>query len=233
MHADYIWDVSKAMQPARVEAGLNLKKSAQVIHVPNGLYPNQIKASPASEVDKHSMVYMGTLGQENGPDVAIQALALVKKKFPDAKLHIIGGTKQDFLWLRKIIEKINIEKSIYVHGFVAKNSDMSNIIRKCAVGLAPYRDIPGSLRYYADAGKIRVYAAAGISIVSSQVPPLGIDAADRGAALRVHDDPESFANAIIDIFSDKKLYLKLRKNAMIFAKDNTWDNSFTNAFKRM
>ncbi len=233
MHADYIWDVSKAMQPARISVGLNSNKSASVIHVPNGLYPDQIKANPVSKIENHSMVYMGTLGRENGPDVAILALDLVLKKFPDAKLHMIGGTEQDFEWLRKIVQKKGLKESVYVHGFVEKSSDMSDLIKNCTVGLAPYRDIPGSLRYYADAGKIRVYAAAGISIVSSQVPPLGIDAADRGAALRVHDDPKSFADAVMNIFSDKKLYLRLRKNAMEFAKHNTWENSFAGAFRQM
>ena len=120
MHADYIWDVSKAMQPARIKAGLNPQKSAPVIHVPNGLYKNQIKANPVSKIDRHSMVYMGTLGPENGPDVAIQALALVRERFPDANLHIIGGTDKDFVWLKKIIQKLHLEKSVYHRGFVRK-----------------------------------------------------------------------------------------------------------------
>ncbi len=233
MHADYIWDVSKAMQPARIKAGLNPQKSAPVIHVPNGLYKNQIKANPVSKIDRHSMVYMGTLGPENGPDVAIQALALVRERFPDANLHIIGGTDKDFVWLKKIIQKLHLEKSVYHHGFVQKSSDMSKIISLCSVGLAPYRAIPGSPRYYADAGKIRVYAAAGIPIVSSQVPPLGLEVSKKGAALIVNDDSKSFAEAIINIFTDTKLYLKLRKNAIIFAKDSTWENSFLNAFRHM
>ena len=132
MHADYIWDVSKAMQPARIKAGLNPQKSAPVIHVPNGLYKNQIKANPVSKIDRHSMVYMGTLGPENGPDVAIQALALVRERFPDANLHIIGGTDKDFVWLKKIIQKLHLEKSVYHHGFVQKSSDMSKIISLCS-----------------------------------------------------------------------------------------------------
>ncbi len=233
IHADYIWDVSKAMQPARIKAGLDSQKSAPVIHVPNGLYQNQIKANPVSEIDRHSMVYMGTLGRENGPDIAIQALSLVLQKFPDTKLHIIGGTNRDFAWLKKIIQKKHLGKSVYFHGFVLKNSNMSKIIRSCAVGLAPYRAIPGSPRYYADAGKIRVYAAAGIAIVSSQVPSLGFEVAEKGAAIIANDDPENFADAIINIFTSSKKYLELRKNAMMFAKDNTWENSFLNAFNKM
>ena len=51
------------------------------------------------------MVYMGTLGQENGPDVAIEALALVKQKFPDANLHVIGGIEKETTWLKKLLKK--------------------------------------------------------------------------------------------------------------------------------
>lgn len=233
IHSDFIWDVSKAMQPARIKAGLDPTKSAPVIHVPNGLYPNQIKQNPLSEIIKHSLVYMGTVGKENGPDIAIEALVLVKKRYPDASLHIIGGIEKETIWLKKIIKKNRLEKSVIFYGFVPSSLEMSKLIRKCAVGIAPYRDIPGSIRYYADAGKIRAYCASGLPVISSKVPPLGKQVAEEGAAIIANDDPKSFANAIINVFTDAKLYLKLRKNAIIFAKDSTWENTFLNAFKQM
>ncbi|MEK7502690.1 MAG: glycosyltransferase [Patescibacteria group bacterium] len=233
VHVDYIWDVSKAMQPARIKAGLDSTKSAPVINVPNGLYPSQIKASPVSEIDKHSMVYMGTLGQENGPDVAIEALALVKQKFPDANLHVIGGIEKETTWLKKIIKKNTLEKSVIFYGFVSSSIEMSKLIRKCAVGLAPYRDIPGSVRHYADAGKIRAYCASGLPVISSHVPPLGREVEKIGGAIIANDNSKSFANAIVKIFNDANLYLKLRRSAMLFAKNSTWENTFLNAFKQM
>lgn len=233
-HADFIWDVSPAMQKARIsEGGLNSAKSAPVIHVPNGLHPGQIKAEPISKIDKQALVYMGTVGAENGPDVAIKSLAIVKKSFPKANLHLVGGTEKDLVWLRKIAKKLGIEKSVKFHGFVKDGFEMSKIIRRCAVGLAPYRAIPGSIRYYADAGKIRNYCAAGLPTVSSQVPPLGLFVAEKGAAVIAKDDAQSFAKAIIDIFKNKRVYERLRRNAIILARNNTWENSFNNAFKIM
>ena len=235
-HADYIWDVSKAMQPARIKAGLDSKKSASVIHVSNGLYSDQIKASPIHKINKKDLVYMGVLTQNNGPDIAIKALPLVLKKIKDTRLHIIGGTdgiNNDRIWLEKIVKKMNLSKSVIFHGFIADSLKMSETLRSCAIGLAPYRDIPGSIRRYADAGKIRAYCASGLPVVSSQVPPLGLEAAEKGAAIIANDDPKSFAKAIINIFIDEKLYSKLRKNAITFAKDSTWENTFLNAFKQM
>lgn len=233
-NADYIWDVSPAMQKARIdEAGLDPAKSATAIHVPNGLYPGQIKANPLSKIDEHALVYMGTVTSDNGPDVAIKSLSIIKKKFKDAKLHIIGGTDKDFLWLERIIKKLSLEKDVFHHGFVASGFEMSKIIRGCAIGLAPYRDIPGSIRKYADAGKIRTYCASGLPVISSQVPPLGKVVEEFGAAIIAKDNPESFADAVGQIFRNKRLYMKLRKHAIIFGRDNTWSNSFNNAFKKM
>ena len=233
MHADYIWDVSKAIQPARISVGLDPGKSAPVIHVPIGLYPNQIQANPESKIIKHSLVYMGTLGLENGPDIAIQALALVRKKFRDAALHIIGGADKEIAELQKLARSLHVKEAITFHGMIPDSLDMSKIMRSCAIGLAPYRNIFGSIRFYADSSKIRAYCAAGLPTLSTKVPPLGREIAKKGAAVISNDDPYSFAKAICAIFSDIKLYKKLRKNAIRLAKYNTWDNTFANAFQKI
>lgn len=232
-HADYIWDVSKAMQPARLEVGLDLERSAPAIHVPNGLLQGQILVNPIAKLKKYSLVYMGTLGSENGPDIAIEALSHIIKKIPTATLHIVGGTEMDAVWLKDIVKKYKVEQSVVFHGFIPDSIQMSKIIRSCALGLAPYKDIPGSIRKYADAGKIRAYCASGLPTISSYVPPLGLEVAGKGAAILSKDDPKSFSKAILSVFSDTRLYRRLRGNAILFAKNSTWENTFSNAFKSM
>ena len=233
MHADYIWDVSKAMQPARISAGLDPQKSAPIIHVPIGLYPDQIRINPPSKIMKHSLVYMGTLGQENGPDIAIGALALTKRKFPDSILHIVGGPDREISKLKDLAHTMNITDSVIFHGVIPKNSDMSKIMRTCEIGLAPYRNIDGSPRFYADSSKIRAYCASGLATVSSEVPPLGREIAEEGAAVIVKDNAESFSAGIINLVTHPAKLEKLRRNAIRLAKHNTWENSFLHAFDEM
>lgn len=232
-NSDYIWDVSRAIQEARLSVGGNTPHCAPVIHVSNGLYPEQIKVNPIAKIDRYALAYMGTVGKENGPDIAIKALGLVRKKFPKATLHIVGGSEKDFSWLQPIIKKLQLEKAVFHHGFIPRASDMADILSRCAIGLAPYRAIPGSTRYYGDAGKIRAYCASGLAIISSQVPPLGKDVSEYGAALIVQDNARSMASAIEALFSNTKLYMKLRNNAAKFARFNTWDNQFNGAFTTM
>lgn len=232
-HSDYIWDVSRAMQPARIRAGLSAKDSAPIIHVPNGIFPNQLMQGSKGKRNPNSLVYMGTVGPENGPDVAIRALALLKKRYPRVSLDIIGGKEADTVWLLSLVSELKLEKFVVFHGFVPSSSDMANIMKAGSIGLAPYRAFPGSARWYGDAGKIRSYCAAGLAIVSSHVPPLGQEVSDFGAALVVKDDARSFAEAIAKLFENPGLIAKLRARAYLYASTNVWENQFANAFKKM
>lgn len=233
MHADYIWDVSLAMQPARIKAGLNPDRSAPVIHVPNALYPSQIKYNSADKISPYTLVYMGTLGIENGPDMAITAIPDIIKKYPKTVLHIIGGGEKDLQRLKKIVSELKMEKKVRFYGYILDGAKMSKLIRHCYIALALYRAFPGSPRYYGDAGKIRAYTASGVPIITTSIPPLGREAADKGAAIVIQDNPRDLVMAIDKIFSDRKLYLNLRKQSILFAENNTWENSFMNAFNKM
>ena len=231
--ADFIWDVSQAMMPARIKAGLNPKKAAPLIHVPNALFPEQINYLPIKKLIFNSLVYAGTLGIENGPDLAIKAFSLVIKKVPNASLHIFVGGKNDLERLKKLSQKLHLNKEIFFHGFVSDQIALSNEINKYAIGLAPYKAIPGSPRWWADATKIRLYLAAGLPVITTQVPPLGKELVDENAGLVVKDNPEELSRAIKKIFTDRELYFNLRKNAMKKAKGNTWENTYKNALSAM
>lgn len=231
-HADFIWDVSAAMQPARIKAGLDKEKSAPVVHVPNALYPEQIKTEDMKNIELDSVVFMGTLGIENGPDLAIGAMPYILEKIPQAKLHIVGGGK-DVERLNSLVKNFKVEQSVVFHGFISDRIKVSNHIRNFMVGLAPYLAIPGSARYYGDATKIRAYLAAGLPVITTFVPPLGKEVEKIGAAILVKDSKKELAKAVIRMLSDKKLYLKMKKHAIEFAKENTWENEFNKAFKAM
>lgn len=232
-HADVIWDVSQAMQPARIAVGLNPKQSAPVLHVPNALYPKQIASAAKKDIIPYSLVFMGTLGEENGPDIAIAALPRILKKFPQTKLHIVGGGERDIERLKKKVDLLKVKEKVIFHGFVSDREQVSNAIRNYAIALAPYKYIEGSARLYGDATKIRAYLAAGLPTITTTVPPLGKEAEKYGAAIIVQDTEEAIAKAVMLLFTDEKRYLAMRKNAMGFAKNNTWENEYNKAFSQM
>jgi glycosyltransferase involved in cell wall biosynthesis len=219
--------------PARIKAGLPKEKHAPVILVPNALFPKQINYLPFNKIIPNSLVYAGTLGPENGPGLAIAALPPIIKKIPNIHLHIYGGGNDLIKKLQQLIKKLNLNEKVTLHGFMANQIKLSNEIKHYAVGLAPYKSIPGSPRWWADATKIRLYLAAGLPVITTQVPPLGKEVQKRGAGLVTKDKPEDMAKAILSLFRNKKEYLKFRKNAIEMAKNNTWKNTYSNAINRM
>lgn len=235
MRADFIWDVSPAMQPARIATGLDVKQSAPVIDIPNALFPEQINSLPHTKRDKYSVVFVGTIGLENGPDLAIEAFKNVVKKYPNAVLHIIGGGGKGFEdeYLKKLAKKNKIDKNVIFHGFISDVKKISDMIKHYQIAIAPYKNISGSIRLYGDATKIRLYLAAGLPIITTHVPPLGKIAEKKGAAMVTNDTAKDLGEAINALFNNKKKYVSMSENAMKFAKNNTWKNTYATAIKHM
>lgn len=230
--ADFIWDVSRAMQPARIEAGLNEKKSAPVVHVPNALFSRHIKHLPSNKIKPFSLVFMGSLGYENGPDLAIEAMPKIIKKFPQTKISVIGGGK-DMSRLENLVRKLKLKDYVKFYGMIPKDEDMLSLLRQFYIALAPYKNIKGSVRFYGDSLKLRAYMASGLPVVTTDVPPLGRELREFGSAITVKDNPEDLANAVIYLLSDSQEYKSLRTKAIAYGKNNTWENTFKNALIQM
>ena len=120
-----------------------------------------------------------------------------------------------------------------MHGFISDVKEISQLIKSFQVALAPYKMIEGSIRLYGDATKIRLYLAAGLPVITTKVPPLGQEAAKKGAAVIVGDNKEELAEAILKLFSNKELRNKITLQAIRFAKKNTWENTYGTALKKM
>lgn len=233
IHSDFIWDVSKAMMPARIKVGLDPKKAAPLIHVPNALFPPQINYLPISKIIPNSLVYVGTLGKINGPDVAIQALKIVAKSISQVNLHIYGDGEPDISRIKKLAEKLKLTDKVKFHGFITDQVKLSNETKQYTIGLAPYLEVSVSPRWWGDATKIRLYLAAGLPVVTTHVPPLGKEVEKDGAGIVTNDNPEDFANAIIMLLKDKAVYNRMKKNAIKRAKNNTWENTYSQALDKM
>lgn len=230
-YSDFVWDVSPAMYPARIKSGLGKNADTPVLVVPNALYPKQIKLLDGSKIEPFSLVFMGTTGKENGPDLAISAMPNIVKKFKKTRLHIIGGGRE--MELKNLARKNKVLEHVEFHGFITDREKVSETIRNFMIGLAPYVNFRGSARLYGDATKIRAYLASGLPVITTKVPPLGIEVEKSGAGFRINDNKRDIADSVIKLLENRKLYLSMRKKAFEFAKNNTWDKEFDKAFKRM
>lgn len=231
IHADYVWDVSPAMMPARIKHGFDLNKSASHLIVPNGLFENQINPVSMKQKKLFDIVYAGSLTPENGPDILIKAIKIIVKTLPKIKLHFYGGPLDYEKKLKVLTNRLHLNSNIVFHGLQTDVSKLSNEIRFYSIGLAPYRKFENSVRWYADATKLRLYMGAGLPVITTEVPPLG-KTLDK-AGIIINDDENTFASTIISILSNRKTLTRMSESASKWAKNNTWEKSYSNALKLM
>lgn len=232
-HADYIWDVSPAMMPARSAAGLDIGKAKPVIHVSNGLFPSQLRHISVSKIKKNSLVYAGSLGLENGPELAIDTVPLLLPRYPKITLHFYGGPPIREKELLQIVTQKKLQKHVFFHGLVTDINKLSEEIQYYAIGLAPYKDVPGSLRKYADATKIRLYLGCGVPVVTTNVPPLGQEVSKKNAAVVTEDTAASYAKGIAMLLGNRNTYTRMKAAAVTFSRTNTWEHIYDQTMKQM
>ncbi len=232
-HADFTWDVSPAMKEGRIKAGILRSDTNRIIHVPNGLFQSQIDPLPISERARDRIIFIGIFDPELGIDLMVEALKLVQKERPKATLHIIGGTENDIANLKKKASRLEVEKSLVFYGFVPQDKEMTEIVRHCYIGVAPYRTYKSSRRRYGDSGKIRIYLGCGLPIVSTNLLWHTKYAIKRGAGIGVKDTPIDLAKGIVTLLQDENLYKKSSEIAIKLSKENTWENTYSKALQDM
>ncbi len=233
-HADFVWDVSRAMMSARRTAGLSTKITKVPIYVPIALFSSQVGSRKPIKTIPASLVYAGALGRENGPDLAIYALKKVLRTIPQAQLHIFtNGQDMKTQNLRDLTDRLGIHNKVLFHGLISNQTELIKDLGQFMVGLAPYRALTNSARWWADATRIRLYLAAGLPVITTQVPPVGKELEQEQSGLVVKDNAEKIAQAIISLLKNRNLYRKMRQNAIAQARDNTWDKVYSKTLKDM
>lgn len=232
-HANFTWDVSPTMKDGRVLSGLPLLKQQKVITVQNGLFPSQIRPLSVNKRMRDSVVYMGILDPDMGIDILVEAMAFVVRRRPDATLHIIGGSHIAIERVKGLTRRYNIEKNVVFYGFLPPNKEMSDIVRRCWIGVAPYRTYKASRRKYGDPGKIRQYVGCGLPVVTTNYVWYAKEVAKRGAGIVTNDNPRDLSVSILTLMRDRAFYRRAAKKALAMGKVNSWEKSYSSALRFM
>ena len=154
--------------------------------------------------------------KKNGVDTLIKAFAEVCKKFPDAKLHVVG----DGLLRRKLEElsgDLGIANNVKFFGALAYEK-IPQYLAKADVFVRPSRS-EGLGTAFLEA------MAMGLPVVGTRVGgiPDFLEHERTGLFTNV-DDAEDLARQITRLFTDGALYEKLSRNGReVVQKTYTWE----------
>jgi glycosyltransferase involved in cell wall biosynthesis len=184
----------------------------RVFVVPEGLNFTPLSGVPEKE-EYPVVVYAGRLKRVKRPDHAIRAFKIVREKFPDAELWVIGDGP-----FREDLERMAGDGVKFLGGL--SNEERRRLLARAWVLVNP------SVREGFGLNVLEANAL-GTPCVAYDVAGLRDSIIDRRTGLLVKEkgDVEKLAEAIIRVLGDGTLRMDLSANALEYSKNFNWDKT--------
>ncbi len=229
---DQTWNLSSRMVTARESRGIGAEFRNKQITVPIGT-DLRVQPLPVEQIDRNAIVYFGGLMEKQGVQLGIEALALLRRSVPQARMVVIGGGSPDRMnRLKEMARSLGVADQIEFTGVIEDHSEALERISRGAVGIAPYTDDPDNFTQYTDPGKPKAYLAAGLPVVMTGVPEVAQTIAQAGAGFVVPYDAQALADSLSRLLTDELLFVSCRQKARLLAEQYDWEKLFNNAFER-
>jgi glycosyltransferase involved in cell wall biosynthesis len=200
LQSDAVWNVSTRIQEMRAKTGINSTKNLLVPNVPTTLVRKK-----TSSRHPHRLITVGILDKQLDFENLFLALPLILKKYPDTELKIIGSGPQESE-LKKKVQELGLNKRVEFLGFLPHHKVLE-YVAESGVGLALYNGA-WSFNYYGDSMKCREFFLFGLPVMTTNTHSTVTDIESYGAGTVVIPEVKSYAQAIMEIFSNYEHYAK-------------------------
>ena len=158
---------------------------------------------------KFDFVYFG--GLDKALDLAIEAFAIVCKKYPEVTLDVIGPAPQDFLEkIQNRIEELNITGNVTFEGMLPSHDDVISQINLSKYALLPFKiDILATTVFEA--------MANGLPVVTTITPggTTTLNTKRESVLLSEKGDNQAMADNMLKLIEDPEYASKIRNNAIL------------------
>jgi len=205
----------------------------KVAFVPHGI-PDVPFVDPSFHKDQFGfegrtvLLTFGLLSPNKGIEVAIDAMARVVDKHPDALYVVLGATHPGILRnegdayrnkLERQVDKLGLRDHVVFHNRFVELSELVRYIGAADIYVTPYLNeaqiTSGTLAYALGAGK---------AVVSTPYWYAEEMLAEGRGKLVPFKDPEAMAEGIDALLDDEVERAAVRKRAYLFCREMTWDN---------
>lgn len=232
--SDETWNTTHLVEQAR-EKYFWFRGGKQKI-VPIGIWFDRFPRVTFSEINKHTLVFMGSLMKRQGVQDVIAAIPFIVGKIPDFNFLVIGGGDYSSQ-LAYQAKELGLEKHVKFTGYIEKHEEIEKMLVRCALAIVMYNtyDEKGNLNfvYFGDPGKIKSYLASGLPIIINDFAFNARQLEKSGCAVVVGNNPESIASAIVELLSDEQKLMQCREQAVKTARQFDWRSIFSENLSRV
>jgi glycosyltransferase involved in cell wall biosynthesis len=132
--ADAVITVSHATEHVLLDRGVEPDKLTVVMNAPDGRYFAQRVNVPPLRDDRLRLISHGTLVERYGFDTAIRAMAIVRERFPQARLTIVGDGELAPT-LKKLVSDLDLDAHVELIGF-RPLEEIAGLLAEAHVGIS-------------------------------------------------------------------------------------------------
>ncbi len=210
-HADKVMVLNNFDKKSLIKKGFDSNK---IFITSMGVNLNYIKKIKPSKT-KYDGCFIGRLHPQKGIFDLIEIWGIIRNKYLDFRLSLIGGgSKHWFNRIKKEIKNKKLNNNINVLGFL-KGEEIFSILKSSRVCLFPST--------YESWGQVIVEAmACGVPVVSYNLPFFKHVFGDAIINVKM-GYKKAFANKFLELVKDKGYYKKQRKKALLISKKYDWN----------
>ncbi len=125
-----------------------------------------LPVSPGGQSSLLQLVYVGSVHQDRGRDVMLEAIRIVNQDQRIAHLTIVGASAEQLEYCRKSIQKLGITESVTMLGRVSGHS-IPGFMKSADTGLCLWEDLPW--HRFNPPTKLFEYLVAGLPVLASNI----------------------------------------------------------------
>jgi glycosyltransferase involved in cell wall biosynthesis len=211
----FMLPVSESTRADLIRRGIH-PEHAVVVH--NGLdFERYQLASPPPRNPHPTLVHIGRLMRYKSADVAVRALAHVRRALPQARL-VMAGDGPDRARLERLAARLGLADAVEFRGFVSHADKVDLLWRSHVLLNASPKEGWGLTVLEAN--------ACGVPVVASRRPGLVDSVRDRDTGILVpYGDAAAFGAAALELLSDPALHAAYAARGRDWARRFTWDEA--------
>lgn len=217
-YSDHVITVTELWEKKLINRGVPEAKCSVIPNVPN-LKLFDRHSTYKKTKNSFMVLYHGNLSKQNGIDILIKSLSIVKDSIPSIKLQIIGDQRiaND---LGELINELNLAKFINLSDSIP-HEEVPKVICHADIGVDPKRGEVYSGETLSV--KIMEYMAMGVPAIVSRTKASKMYFDDSVVKFFEPENEGDLAQKIIELYKDPQERKMLAINAGNFIKHHNWD----------
>lgn len=218
--ADHVITVTDLWRDALIARGVAANKASVVMNVADTrIFRRSANSERPAASDDFHLFYHGTLTQRYGVDVALRAVAKVRRQIPGIRFTI-HGSGEYLATLQHLAAELDVGKHVHFSTQSVPTTELPRMIQGADVGVVPYqRDVftDGILPT-----KLMEYVALGVPVIAARTPVIAAYFDDTMVQFFTPGDVNELAQCIVALYHNRQRLQTYAKNAERFNQRYNW-----------